>query len=120
MTLYSSEIEWEKNGYGYDYAVGTQVYVLVPENDLSKVKTILGTADKTKDIQPIIPEGNKFEYLTNNLFIIPANKEFGIKSWENSSSPIYDNIDLDTDGLSYIEKEGFDYFILKCNVRTNL
>ena len=116
--LDSSFYAYDKSGY--DYAVGTQVYVLVPENDLSKVKTILGTADKTKDIQPIIPEGNKFEYLTNNLFIIPANKEFGIKSWENSSSPIYDNIDLDTDGLSYIEKEGFDYFILKCNVRTNL
>lgn len=116
--LDSSFYAYDKSGH--DYAVGTQVYVLVPENDLSKVKTILGTADKTKDIQPIIPEGNKFEYLTNNLFIIPANKEFGIKSWENSSSPIYDNIDLDTDGLSYIEKEGFDYFILKCNVRTNL
>ena len=110
-----------------DYAVRTQVYVLVPENDLSKVKTILGTADKTKDIQPVIPEGNKFEYLTNNLFIIQANKEFGIKSWENSSSSIYNtenddntNFKIDTNGLSYIEKEGFDYFILKCNVRTNL
>ena len=57
----------------------------------------------------------------NNLFIISANKEFGIKSWENSSSSIlYDGFTIDTDGLSYIEKEGFDYFILKCNVRTNL
>ena len=56
--------------------------VLVPENDLSKVKTILGTADKTKDIQPVIPEGNKFEYLTNNLFIISENKEFGrLRLW---------------------------------------
>lgn len=112
---------------GNDYAVGTQVYVLVPENDLSKVKTILGTADKTKDILPVIPEGNKFEYLTNNLFIISENKEFGIKSWENKNDPgtsIYNTGDnsftIDTDGLSYIEKEGFDYFILKCNVRTNL
>ena len=122
--LDSSFYAYDKSGN--DYAVGTQVYVLVPENDLSKVKTILGTADKTKDIQPIIPEGNKFEYLTNNLFIIPEN-EFGIKSWENSSSSIYNtedddntNFKIDTDGLSYIEKEGFDYFILKCNVRTNL
>ena len=109
---------------GKDYAVGTQVYILVPENDLSKVKTILGTADKTKDIQPVIPEGNKFEYLTNNLFIFSEenkNKEFGIKSWENSSiSILYDGFTIDTDGLSYITKEGFDYFILKCNVRTNL
>ena len=123
--LDSSFYAYDKSGH--DYAVGTQVYVLVPENDLSKVKTILGTADKTKDIQPIIPEGNKFEYLTNNLFIIQANKEFGIKSWENSSSSIYNtenddntNFKIDTNGLSYIEKEGFDYFILKCNVRTNL
>lgn len=123
--LDSSFYAYDKSGN--DYAVGTQVYVLVPENDLSKVKTILGTADKTKDIQPIIPEGNKFEYLTNNLFIIPANKEFGIKSWENSSISIYNieqdnnvNFKIDTNGLSYIEKEGFDYFILKCNVRTNL
>ena len=123
--LDSSFYAYDKSGH--DYAVGTQVYVLVPENDLSKVKTILGTADKTKDIQPIIPEGNKFEYLTNNLFIIKANKEFGIKSWENSSSSIYNtenddntNFKIDTNGLSYIEKEGFDYFILKCNVRTNL
>ena len=123
--LDSSFYAYDKSGK--DYAVGTQVYVLVPENDLSKVKTILGTADKTKDIQPIIPEGNKFEYLTNNLFIIQANKEFGIKSWENSSSSIYNtenddntNFKIDTNGLSYIEKEGFDYFILKCNVRTNL
>lgn len=127
--LDSSFYAYDKSGK--DYAVGTQVYVLVPENDLSKVKTILGTADKTKDIQPVIPEGNKFEYLTNNLFIISEN-EFGIKSWENKNDPgtsIYntgDNnntnfkIDIDTDGLSYIEKEGFDYFILKCNVRTNL
>lgn len=110
---------------GKDYAVGTQVYILVPENDLSKVKTILGTADKTKDTQPIIvPEGNKFEYLTDNLFIINSeNKEFGIKSWENKNDPdisIYNNFTIDTDGLSYITKEGFDYFILKCNVRTNL
>lgn len=123
--LDSSFYAYDKSGK--DYSVGTQVYVLVPENDLSKVKTILGTADKTKDIQPIIPEGNKFEYLTNNLFIIQANKEFGIKSWENSSSSIYNtenddntNFKIDTNGLSYIEKEGFDYFILKCNVRTNL
>ena len=108
---------------GKDYAVGTQVYILVPENDLSKVKTILGTADKTKDTQPIIiSEGNKFEYLTDNLFIFSEeNKEFGIKSWENSSiSILYDGFTIDTDGLSYITKEGFDYFILKCNVRTNL
>lgn len=123
--LDSSFYAYDKSGH--DYAVGTQVYVLVPENDLSKVKTILGTADKTKDIQPIIPEGNKFEYLTNNLFIIPEHTEFGIKSWENSSSSIYNieqdnnvNFKIDTDGLSYIEKEGFDYFILKCSVRTNL
>ena len=85
--LDSSFYAYDKSGN--DYAVGTQVYVLVPENDLSKVKTILGTADKTKDIQPIIPEGNKFEYLTNNLFIIQANTEFGIKSWQNSSISIY-------------------------------
>ena len=130
--LDSSFYAYDKSGK--DYSVGTQVYVLVPENDLSKVKTILGTADKTKDIQPIIPEGNKFEYLTNNLFIIPTNTEFGIKSWENRNKenktypPIYiynrdgENADfkIDTDGLSYIEKEGFGYFILKCNVRTNL
>ena len=130
--LDSSFYAYDKSGK--DYSVGTQVYVLVPENDLSKVKTILGTADKTKDIQPIIPEGNKFEYLTNNLFIISENKEFGIKSWENRNKenktypPIYiynrdgENADfkIDTDGLSYIEKEGFGYFILKCNVRTNL
>ena len=123
--LDSSFYAYDKSGN--DYAVGTQVYVLVPENDLSKVKTILGTANKTKDIQPIIPEGNKFEYLTNNLFIIPKNKEFGIKSWKNSSISIYNvennnntNFEIDTDALSYIEKEGFDYFILKCNVRTNL
>ena len=123
--LDSSFYAYDKSGH--DYAVGTQVYVLVPENDLSKVKTILGTADKTKDIQPIIPEGNKFEYLTNNLFIVPEHTEFGIKSWENSSSSIYNieqdnnvNFKIDTDGLSYIEKEGFDYFILKCSVRTNL
>ena len=123
--LDSSFYAYDKSGH--DYAVGTQVYVLVPENDLSKVKTILGTADKTKDIQPIIPEGNKFEYLTNNLFIIPEHTEFGIKSWENSSSSIYNieqdnnvNFKIDTDGLSYIEKEDFDYFILKCSVRTNL
>ena len=123
--LDSSFYAYDKSGH--DYAVGTQVYVLVPENDLSKVKTILGTADKTKDIQPIIPEGNKFEYLTNNLFIIPEHTEFGIKSWENSSSSIYNieqdnnvNFKIDIDGLSYIEKEGFDYFILKCSVRTNL
>ena len=125
--LDSSFYAYDKSGK--DYAVGTQVYVLVPENDLSKVKTILGTADKTKDIQPVIPEGNKFEYLTNNLFIISEN-EFGIKSWENKNDPgtsIYNigdnnntNFKIDTDGLSYIEKEGFDYFILKCNVRTNL
>lgn len=123
--LDSSFYAYDKSGK--DYAVGAQVYVLVPENDLSKVKTILGTADKTKDIQPIIPEGNKFEYLTNNLFIIPVNTEFGIKSWQNSSISIYNieqdnnvNFKIDTDGLSYIEKEGFDYFILKCSVRTNL
>ena len=123
--LDSSFYAYDKSGK--DYAVGTQVYVLVPENDLSKVKTILGTADKTKDIQPIIPEGNKFEYLTNNLFILPANTEFGIKSWQNSSISIYNtendnntNFKIDTNGLSYIKKEGFDYFILKCNVRTNL
>ena len=90
--LDSSFYAYDKSGN--DYAVGTQVYVLVPENDLSKVKTILGTADKTKDIQPVIPEGNKFEYLTNNLFIIPANTEFGIKSWQNSSTSIY-NIEQD-------------------------
>lgn len=124
--LDSSFYAYDKSGK--DYAVGTQVYVLVPENDLSKVKTILGTADKTKDIQPIVPEGNKFEYLTNNLFIIPTNTEFGIKSWLNEKNKglIYNkdedntNFKIDTDGLSYIEKEGFDYFILKCNVRTNL
>ena len=125
--LDSSFYAYDKSGK--DYSVGTQVYVLVPENDLSKVKTILGTADKTKDIQPVIPEGNKFEYLTNNLFIISEN-EFGIKSWENKNDPgtsIYNigdnnntNFKIDTDGLSYIEKEGFGYFILKCNVRTNL
>ena len=105
---------------GKDYAVGTQVYILVPENDLSKVKTILGTADKTKDTQPIIvSEGNKFEYLTDNLFIFSEeNKEFGIKSWENSSiSILYDGFTIDTDGLSYITKEGFDYFIYNYTYR---
>ena len=37
--LDSSFYAYDKSGK--DYSVGTQVYVLVPENDLSKVKTIL-------------------------------------------------------------------------------
>ena len=69
--LDSSFYAYDKSGH--DYAVGTQVYVLVPENDLSKVKTILGTADKTKDIQPIISFRNNRLNIFSLLFLKEIN-----------------------------------------------
>lgn len=63
------------------YTPGTQVYVLIPGNNMSKTKTILGTVDKLG--QDFIDENNNivYEYNGNNICLNSATAPYELHSY---------------------------------------
>ena len=93
------------------YAAGTSVYVLVPENDMSKEKSIIGAVDKLgPDYVSIIEGENGYEVTGVNIinsditFELCSYKEKDIKILYDKNNNI-DLINLDVFGFNnYIKK----------------
>lgn len=69
------------------YSVGSSVYVLIPNNDMSRDKTILGSVEKLGvDYVNNISEENKYQEIGSN--IITSTDEFGLCSYKNPDSKI--------------------------------
>lgn len=122
--LDSTFYAYDKSSTESQYEINTSVYVLVPENDFSKVKTILGRASADSAIDPVISENDTYEYITKNIIL--TNAEFGITSYKNETIVIYNKkqaenkITLDLNELKYGEKSHFEYFVLSSAIHTNL
>ena len=64
-----------------NYSKGTNVYVLVPSNDMEKDKTIIGAVEKLgTDYIPTVPEKNKYDEIGSN-FIETTNNGIGVCSY---------------------------------------
>ena len=105
---YSNDLDSIYNG-------GTPVYVLVPGNDMSQTKTILGSVDKLGTEYINISESNA-AYQEIGTSIVTPNQNtptFGVSSYEanEDSATIYDRettttlVDVDTQGANiYFQK----------------
>lgn len=91
-----------------NYSKGTNVYVLVPSNDMEKDKTIIGAVEKLgTDYIPTVPEKNKYDEIGSNFIEIPHD-EIGVCSYYK------------TDGFSFLDptvlnpkaEEEKDYFLI--------
>ena len=107
------------------YPAGTSVYVLVPENDMSKEKSIIGTVDKLgPDYVSIIEGENGYEVTGVNT--INSDATFGLCSYKDKDVKVlYDKenninlIDLDTFGFeNYIKNS--DSIICGATFKTSL
>lgn len=99
-----------------DYPVDTLVYVLVPRNDMTETKTILGTVDKLgTDYVRTISQISKFDPIGDNVFDTPIDNFLSINTWVGDSYILYDkenNIDL----LTFNQNKFNDYFLNEsCN-----
>lgn len=93
------------------YSAGTAVYVLIPGNDMSQEKSIIGTVDKLGiDYVSIIEGENGYE--VTGLNVITSHSEYGLCSYNQSDVKILYHrdeninlIELDTFGFKkYIEQ----------------
>lgn len=93
------------------YSAGTSVYVLIPGNDMSQEKSIIGTVDKLGiDYVSIIEGENGYE--VTGLNVITSHSEYGLCSYNQSDVKILYHrdeninlIELDTFGFKkYIEQ----------------
>lgn len=126
-----------QGGYFYAYAQDpnvtyspdTQVYVLIPGNDMSKIKTIIGTVDKLGQDFITAEENSFYEYIGNNvcsttvedyLYKLDSYLVTDGKVLYDSENNILDehfNIDLEAANL-YLKNS--DYLVMAANFRTNL
>ena len=71
------------------YTKGTEVYVLVPANNMTNQKTILGTTKKLGADYSVVPEGEEaFERIGNNC--ISSNKVFELCSYQDKEIILYE------------------------------
>ena len=71
------------------YTKGTEVYVLVPANNMANQKTILGTTKKLGADYSVVPEGEEaFERIGNNC--ISSNEVFELCSYQNKEIVLYE------------------------------
>ena len=95
------------------YPAGTSVYVLVPGNDMSKDKSIIGTVDHLgPDYVSIIEGENGYEITGVN--IINADGTFGLCSYKKEDLKILYDRDNNVD-LIGLDVFGFENYIKKSN-----
>lgn len=71
------------------YTKGTEVYVLVPANNMANQKTILGTTKKLGADYSVVPEGEEaFERIGNNC--ISSNEVFELCSYQDREIILYE------------------------------
>ena len=64
-----------------NYSKGTNVYILIPSNDMEKDKTIIGAVEKLgTDYIPTVPEKNKYDEVGSN-FIEETKDGIGVCSY---------------------------------------
>ena len=91
------------------YSTGTSVYVLVPGNDMSKDKSIIGTVDHLgPDYVSIIEGENGYEVTGVNT--VNADGTFGLCSYKNEDIKILYDRDNDVD-LIGLDVFGFENYI---------
>ena len=108
-----------------EYKAGTAVYVLVPANDLSQNKTIIGTVDKLgTDYVSALETEDGYEVIGTN--IANSDNEFELHSYSGGELiTLYDKalgineIGLDTFAASTYLQDS-DYIICGANFRTQL
>lgn len=107
------------------YSVGTNVYVLIPGNDMSRTKTILGTVDNLgADFINILTNEEIYESMGVN--IANSTGDFGLNSYTSEQLiklyDVTDNINLiglnTEDAEMYIKQN--DYLTLGAYFKTNL
>ena len=107
------------------YSVGTNVYVLIPGNDMSKTKTILGTVDNLgADFINILTNEEIYENMGVN--IANSTTEFGLNSYVSEQLiKLYDKtedinlINLNPEDAEMYIKQN-DYITLGAYFKTNL
>ena len=107
------------------YSEGTNVYVLIPGNDMSKTKTILGTVDNLGvDFINILTNEERYENLGVN--IAHTSSDFSLNSYISESIlALYDRTNnINLIGLNVNDAEMYlkqnDYFTLGAYFKTNL
>lgn len=107
------------------YTEGTNVYVLIPGNDMSRTKTILGTVDNLGvDFINILTNEETYENLGVN--IVNNSNEFSLNSYKTEQLiKLYDRDDeINRIGLNVDDAEMYlkqnDYFTLGAYFKTNL
>ena len=70
------------------YMEGSEVYILIPNNDMSRDKTILGAVSKLGKNYAVSAEGEEaFEIIGNNC--VEDNKEYSLCSYKTQEFTIY-------------------------------
>lgn len=119
---------------GATYTEGTMVYILVPRNDMTETKTIIGTVDKLgEDYVRTISQVTKFDPIGDNILNIPSPENIEINTWgtpyDTNIKVLYDkNEEIDLVGLNsakfqdYFVNSNYEskYFELKADFKTNL
>lgn len=121
------------NAYSQDpditYSPNTQVYVLIPDNDMNAIKTILGTVDRLG--QNFIIENNNaaiYEYVGNNVCSDSVESPYGLHSYlvtdgivlyEDGQSSSSDTFNIDTNAANIYLKNS-NYLIIGANIRAVL
>lgn len=119
---------------GVSYTENTMVYILVPRNDMTETKTIIGTVDKLgEDYIRTISQVTKFDPIGDNILDIPSPEGIEINTWGTpygtNIKVLYDKdlginlIGLNSDKFQdYFVNSDYDskYFELKADFMTNL
>lgn len=93
------------SGSGVSYPDGTGVYILVPGNDMSRDKTIIGASEKTA-INYIEPEAGEDAYtIVGTQFVEKAEQDFGLRSRYSEKIIIYDKDDEDHKDITFNETQ---------------
>lgn len=109
------------------YPKGSEVYVLIPNNDMSKDKTILGSV-KQLGINYVdnITDNEKYESVGSNIVLSQNLKGYNLKSYKNvdeiilyDSSKTNNNLKLDLDSLLDYAKKSSSLMV-NIKVRTSL
>ena len=107
------------------YSPNTQVYVLIPENDMSKRKTILGTVDRLGTNYKAEEEKYYYAPVGNNI-CINNETEHGLCSYNSSDLIVlynngekYENFEIDIQGAEFYLKNS-NYITIGATFKTNL
>ena len=99
------------------YNAGTQVYVLIPGNDMTQTKTILGSVNKLgSDYINSIEENNRYDIIGNNIVNFGDN-EVGICSYKEGGDVciLYNKINNTSNNLIDIDTTAANTYIKQAN-----